>query len=120
MNFPKIQFKSTNISPDPHLETYTQEKFMSLAKHLGRHSDSTCHVEFERLVAHQSGDICRAEGTVFAHKKTFRAEATEPTFEQAIDSVRKALDNELARAHKRHDTLIMRGKRKIKEMLRMQ
>ncbi|MFM2381339.1 MAG: Sigma 54 modulation protein / ribosomal protein [Candidatus Parcubacteria bacterium] len=117
MTFPTIKFKATNISPDAHLEDYTIDKFETLTKHLGYHEDSTCHVEFERLVAHKSGNVCRAEATLFAHGKTFRAESTEATFEQAIDTVRKALDHELARAHKKHDTLIMRGRRKVKQWM---
>lgn len=117
MSFPTIQFKATNISPDSKLEAYTSLKFASLTKHMGHHEDSTCHVEFERMVGHHSGEACRAEATLFAHGKTFRAESTESTFEQAIDTVRKALDNELARAHQKHDTLVMRGRRKIKEWM---
>jgi ribosomal subunit interface protein len=118
MTFPKIQFKSTNIPRNQGLEAYATDKLITLSKHLGHHEDSTCHVEFERITAHHTGNVFRAEATVFAHGKVFRAEATEASFEHAVDAVRKALDHELGRAHKKHDTLIMRGRRKVKEWLR--
>jgi ribosomal subunit interface protein len=118
MTFPNIQFKATNVTIEDKWQIQLEDKFETLAKYLGYHTDSTCHVEFERITAHQSGNICRVEATLFAHGKTFRAEATEQSFENAIDAVKKDLERELAKAHKKHDTLIMRGRRKIKELLR--
>lgn len=118
MTFPKIQFKATNVVMEPKWQMQVEEKFETLAKYLGYHTDSICHVEFERITAHQSGDVCRFEATLFAHGKTFRAEATEHSFENAIDAVKKDLERELSKAHKKHDTLIMRGRRTIKELMR--
>jgi ribosomal subunit interface protein len=119
MSFPHIQTKYTGISPDARLEAYASEKLATLEKHMGQHAGSTCHLELERLTMHHTGPVCRAEVTMYLHGKSFRAEATEATFEHAIDTVRKALDHELAHAHQKHDTLIRRGSRKLKEMLRL-
>lgn len=95
-----------------------EQKFSSLEKHMGSQSDVSCNVEFEKMVAHQTGDIHRVEANVYANGKMFRAEATEQSFEVAIDMVRKELERELSKAHEKRDTLLKRGRRKIKDMLR--
>jgi ribosomal subunit interface protein len=118
MSFPNIQFKATNVTLEEKWQRQVEDKFATLDKYLGYHTDSTCHVEFERITAHQSGDVCRVEVTLFVHGKTFRAESTEHSFEHAIDVVRKELESELRKAHQKHDTLIIRGRRKIKEWMR--
>ena len=118
MSFPNIQYKATNVRIDEKWRDQVEAKFATLSKFLGSNTDSTCHVEFELMSAHQSGNLCRFEATLFAHGKIFRAEATEHTFENAIDVVRKDLERELGKAHQKHDTLIMRGRRKIKDFLR--
>jgi ribosomal subunit interface protein len=118
MSFPTIQYKATNVSIDGAWKILVEQKFKTLEKYLGSKSDITCHVEFEKLPIQHKGDIHRVEATIFAHGKVFRAEEVCQTFELAIDGVRKELERELGKAHDRHDTLIKRGRRKIKEMLR--
>ena len=118
MAFPTIQFKATNIKLEGKWQDQVVQKFQTLEKYLGTQTDLSCAVEFERITAHQSGEIHRVEANVYANGKMFRAEATEHSFERAIDEVRKDLERELSKAHDRHDTLIKRGRRKIKEMLR--
>jgi ribosomal subunit interface protein len=118
MSFPTIQFKATNIYIESNWRDAVIQKFGTLAKYLGSQKDLTCHVEFEKLSAHQKGEVHRVEATVYADGKVFRAESVEHTFEIAIDAVRKELERELSKAHDRHDTLLKRGRRKIKEMLR--
>ena len=48
----------------------------------------------------------------------FRAEATEETFEIAIDVVRNELDQAMRKSHEKRDSLKRQGGRKIKEMIR--
>ena len=118
MAFPTIQFKGTNVSIEENWKNILEQKFRTLEKFLGNHTDATCHVEFEKMTAHQSGDIHRIEATLFAHGKVFRAEAVSSSFESAIDMVRKEIERELSKAHDKHDTMLKKGRRKIKEMLR--
>lgn len=118
MAFPSIQFKATNVHLENHWRDTVEQKFRTLEKYLGTQKDLSCHVEFERLTAQLTGDINRVEATLYANGKVFRAEATEHSFELAIDTVRKELERELSKAHEKHDTLIKRGRRKIKDMLR--
>ena len=50
--------------------------------------------------------------------KMHRAEATEATFEAAIDVVKDELDRELNKEHDKHQTLVRKGGREIKEAIR--
>ena len=118
MTFPTIQFKATNVHMEGKWKDQATKKLSALTKFLGNQTDVSCQVEFERMTAHQSGDVCRVEANLYANGKMFRADALEHTFENAIDVVRKELERELSKAHQKHDTLIKRGRRKIKEMLR--
>ncbi len=117
MTFPRIQFKTTRTERDASLENYAETKFAHLAKYLGYSEDATCHVEFEKLSIHGTENIYRAEVTLFAHGKTFRAEQAESSFRKALDTVQQELADELSRSHKKHDTLVMRGRRMVKEWL---
>jgi ribosomal subunit interface protein len=118
MTFPTIQYKATNVYIEGRWKNALEQKSRTLTKHLGTQQDISCYVEFEKLAAHTSGEIHRVEMNLYVHGKTFRAEAIESSFENAIDLVYKEIERELFKAHKKHDTLIKRGRRKIKEMLR--
>lgn len=120
MAFPTIQFKATNIHMDGTWQTLVEQKFQSLEKYLGEETDTKCDVEFEKETGehHNAGKIHRVEANLFLHGKLYRAEASEESFEKAIDSVRAELDRELARANEKRETLLKRGGRKLKEMLR--
>ena len=75
-------------------------------------------VEFEKMVSHKSGPICRAEVNVFVGGQVYRSEVTEMTFEAALDVAKDELASELSRAHEKRTSLIRRGGRKLKELLR--
>ncbi len=120
MAFPTIQFKATNVVIDTAWQDLVEQKFQSLEKYVGNETDAKCDVEFEKETGdhHNSGNLHRVEANLFLHGKLYRAEASEETFEKAIDAVRSELDRELARFNERRETLIKRGGRKLKQMLR--
>lgn len=113
-----IQFKATNTELDPTLTSVVEHKFTSLEKFTGGVPEVLCEVEFEKETAQQSGRVFRVEANLTVKGKLFRAEATEESFEKAIDEVRNELDKELRRANDKHDTLIKKGGRAIKNMMR--
>ena len=117
MSFPIINFKATQTDLDDAMRTLTEQKLQTLEKFFGDAS-VLCDVEFEKVAAHQNGDIYRVEVNLQVDGTLFRAEATLDSFEKAIDEVRDELDKELRRARKKHDTLVRRGGRMIKDMLR--
>lgn len=117
MAFPTIQFKATNVHMEEDWQELIEQKFKTLEKYLGRETDLTCQVEFEKTVPHQNGPIHRVEVNLYVAGKLFRAEATKESFELAIDEVKAELDRVLARSREKKETLFKRGKRKIKKML---
>lgn len=121
MAFPTIQFKATNIDLEDSWQRLVEQKFQSLEKYVGDETDTKCDVEFEKETGehHNAGRIHRVEANLFLGGKLYRAVATKESFEQAIDEVRAELDKELRRANDKKETLIKRGGRKIKEMLRL-
>ena len=119
MSFPTINYKATNTELDEKLQTLVDQKFSSLEKFTGDETDVKCDVEFEKETASQSGRVHRVEANLWLAGKLYRAEASEISFEEAIDEVRAELDKEMRRANKKRDTLVRRGGRAIKEMLRM-
>lgn len=118
MSFPIINFKGTNTELDERLADLVSSKFTTLEKFLGDESDVKCDVEFEKVANQQSGKVFRLETNLWLKGKLFRAESTEDSFEMAIDEVRNELDKELRRDNDKHSSLIRKGGRKIKEMLR--
>ena len=118
MAFPTIQYKATNTALDERLTVLVNQKFESLAKYVGDETDVKCEVEFEKETAQNSGNIFRVEANFFLAGKLYRAEASELNFEKSIDKVRAELDKELRRSRNKHETLIKKGGRKIKEMLK--
>lgn len=114
-----INYKATNMDMDEKLQLLVDQKFESLEKFIGTETDVKCDVEFEKITDSQSGKVHRVEANLWLAGKLYRAESTELSFEEAVDEVRNELDKELRRAHKKRDTLIRRGGRAIKQMMRM-
>ena len=118
MTFPTIQFKATNTELDATLTDLVDQKFTSLEKYVGTETDAFCEVEFEKETAHQSGKYFRVEANFTLKGNLYRAEATEDSFEKAIDEVRSELDKELRRASGKRETMIKKGGRELKDMMR--
>ena len=115
MTFPTITFKQTNITVDDHLPDLIEQKLITLEKFIGE-APSLCEVEFERLTHQQTGDIHRVEVNLTVNGKLYRAEATAESFEAAVDEA--VLDAELRRTREKDNTLLKRGGRKLKSLLR--
>jgi ribosomal subunit interface protein len=119
MAFP-IQFKATNVQTESKWQDLVEQKFQSLQKYIGKATDVKCDVEFEKETGghHNGGMLHRVEANLFFGGTLHRAEASEESFEKAIDAVRMELDRELAKAHEKRETMVKQGGRKLKEMLR--
>ncbi len=118
MSLTHINFKITNTTiPDP-LKNVTESKLRTLEKYIGE-SPTICDVEFERITNHhQQGNINRVEVNLEINGKLFRAEATSDSFEKAIDNVREELQQTLDSHRGKQDTLLRRGARKMKHLMR--
>lgn len=118
MTFPTITFTHKNVSPDPTLQTLVSNKLKSLEKYLEGARSVRCEVEIERITAHNHGPVSRIEVNLWRGDRLARAEATEETFEKAIDEVRHNLEHELERAHDKRVSMFRKGARRIKDMMR--
>lgn len=120
MTFPKITVKVTNVELSPGLSALIDQKFSSLGKLIPDNAlDVSCRVEVEKLTEHLSGKIYRVEANLFVFGRTYRAEATEEQLERAIDVARDELKQELEHVEGKRQSMMRRGARALKNMLRM-
>ena len=118
MVFQNIIFKHTNSQVSNSLQTIAAQKLSTLEKYTKGETDVRCEVEFERIVKHKSGDVCRVEANIWLSGVLFRVEATQENFEAAIDIVRDELVRELKSAKGKEHSLFKRGAQRIKNMLK--
>lgn len=118
MAFPNISFKHTNCAKDSRLDKYVTEKLSVLEKYVGEETDVKIDTEFEKVAPRQSGPICRVEINFWLAGTLFRAESTKENFEAAADEVKDQLDQEMRKASTKHTSLLRRGSRKIKDIMR--
>lgn len=118
MSFPMINFKVTNTEVSDQLKDIAENKLQTLEKFVGD-APAVCDLEFERITNHhQNGNIHRVEVNLELNGKLHRAEATDESFEKAIDEVRAELENKLRSHQGKRETMILRGARRMKEMMR--
>lgn len=118
MAFPPIAIKTTNATVSEELQEALEQKFQSLEKYLGEETDVKCEAEFEKAAPSENGPVHRIEVNLFVAGVMHRAEATKETFIEAVDEVRDQLDKELRRRNKKYATLLKKGGRKIKNIMR--
>lgn len=117
MTLPSMKFKFTNTENSDGLQELVSSKFQLLEKHIGE-APSLCEVEFEKTTHANSGSIYRIEVNLETNGRFFRAESTADSFENAVDEVLNEMDKELRRSNDKKDTMLKKGGRKLKEMLR--
>jgi len=117
MELSTINYKFNNLPEAQELATLFEQKSPSFTKHLHDGLSVTCDVEFEKVAPHQNGAVHRVEVTLLVDGTLYRAEATEDSFEKAIDEVRQELSSELRRAKDKQATLEKQGARQLKEKM---
>ncbi len=119
MSFPTITIKVVNLETSTGLTSLVDQKFQTLEKLIPvGETDVYCEVELEKLAAHQTGKVYRAEANLRVAGKLYRGEANEDQIEKAIDVVRNELRRELEKSHGKRQSLVKRGKQAIKQMMR--
>jgi ribosomal subunit interface protein len=118
MAIQNITFKHTNSNTDSRIDAFVTQKLSVLEKYVGDETDIRVEVEFEKVTPQKTGNVSRVEVNVWASGTLYRAEAVGQTYEAAVDMVRDELAQEMRKAHKKRNSLIRRGGRKIKEMMR--
>jgi ribosomal subunit interface protein len=98
------------------LTDIVEHKLSSLQKFIPANTSASCEVEFEKVSDKQHGRIYRIEVNLTINGALNRAEATEESFEQAIDAVRSELENELRKVKGKHEAIVRRAGRKLKSL----
>lgn len=114
------QIKFTNVSHDQRLQAYAEEKLVHLEKFVRESNHSVLAVvELARTTGHhKTGDIFRAEINLTIDSKLLRAEATAADLFAALDLAKDEIVSELKRFYGKQDTLLKRGGRALKNLLR--
>ncbi len=119
MSFPTITLKAMNLEISPGLSALIDQKLQTLGKLLPpNETDIRCEVEMEKSTEHQTGKIFRVEVNLYVAGVLHRAEACEDQIEKSIDVVRDELKRELQRASGKRQSLVKRGGKMIKDMMR--
>ena|SRR3989344_4246323 len=119
----KINIKATNLELSPAITSYLDNKLSSLKKFkrfLGQEEENwLCNTELGRQTAHhQHGEVYRAEVQLFFGKQHIYKEATAEDLYAAIDAVKDEVEAALAAHGNKRQTLIRRGGRVVKSILR--
>lgn len=112
-----INFKFNDLAEAQALSDVVEQKLAALERFLPEGGAITCDVEFEKVAPQQSGEVHRVEANLMVDGTLYRADATEESFEKAIDEVRDELDKELRRAKDKQGTLEKQAGREFKEQM---
>ena len=118
MAFQNITFKNTNTETNTEIREFVAQKMATLEKYVTDVAAVRCEVQFEKVNTQNSGLTKRVEVNLWVRDILYRAESIQETFEAAVNIVRDELDQEMRRAHKKHHSLMRKGGRKIKEIMR--
>ncbi len=115
-----ISIQTQGVDETQALTEYAEKRLSGIEKYL--HERENIHT-LQLLLAkttnhHKQGDIFRAEVTLSVNGRQFFARAEKDHIYAAIDEVREELIRELTGKRDRARTLIIRGARSIKKMLK--
>lgn len=112
-----ISYNYNNHAEAQALTAITDQKLNTLSKFIPAGTPVICEAEFEKVSANQKGAIFRFEVNLQVDGTLHRAEATEESFEQAVDEVRDELDKKLRRNKSKKDTLSKKAGRAFKNLI---
>lgn len=110
-----ITYKYNNLEEAKALTAVMDQKMTVLQKFVDEGSNVLCEVEFQKTAQQNSGQVFRVETNVTIDGKLYRADATEESFEKAIDEVKSELDKELRRSKDKEISMVRRAGRALKE-----
>lgn len=117
MTFPTVNFKFNGLKEAQALAELVEQKCAAFEKYLHDGSSVNCEVEFDKVAPKQNGAIHHLEANITIDGSLYRAEATEESFEKAIDTVRNELDKELRTAKEKQETKDKQAGRAAKEQM---
>ena len=119
----QINLQGKNIELTPAIKDYVSKRVTNLEKLLLGIEEGQGKVMANFEVGkstnhHKGGDIFRANCSIEIDGKEFYGSADKEDLYQAIDAVKDSLYNEISKNKDRHQTLLYRGARSIKKMMK--
>lgn len=116
----KTNIKATGIDLTPSLRVYVEEKLGYVERLIGQAEDNLmANVEIGKTSNHHhSGEVFRAEINLHLAGHDYRAVRTDVDLYAAIDQVKDDVMEEIKSYRDKRHTLLRRGGRKLKSMLR--
>ena len=115
-----VNFNYNNHEEAQELTDITEQKLDSLNKFISPDQAVLCDAEFDKVAANQKGAIFHFSVNLQIDGVLFRAEATEESFEAAVDEVRAELDKKLRRTKSKKDSLGKKAGRALKQLISRQ
>jgi len=112
-----INFNYNSHAEAQALTESTEQKLATLKKFIGSDKSVICDAEFDKVAANNKGQIFRFSVNLEVDGDMHRAEATEESFEAAVDEVRDELDKKLRRNKSKKDTLGKKAGRALKNLI---
>lgn len=113
-----INFTYNNHEEARALTSITQQKLDTLQKFISDSQSVVCDAEFDKVAANQNGVVFHFAVNLQIEGELHHADATEESFEAAVDEVRDELDKKLRRSKSKKDSLGKKAGRAIKTILR--
>lgn len=115
----QINIKTTIIELTPALRGYVEDKLEHLSQIVSFDSGALVDVEVGKTTQHhKAGEFFRAELTLMFQGESFRVETEEEDLYAAIDVAKDSLEEEVKKYMKRRNTLIRKGGRLFKNIIR--
>lgn len=114
-----IQTTANNLDLTPDIQSYLQKRLAVLDKFLKEDKETNAHVILSKESNHhRNGDIFSAEITMHVKGKPMFAKSEQESLFAAIDIMKDEIARSLKQNKNKKDTLIRKGGRKVKAMLR--
>jgi len=113
--------KTTDFSMTPAIQNYVEKGMNHLDKFVNLEDKSLpmCYVEIGKTTNHhKNGDLFRAEFTIHIGGKSLRAESQQEDLYAALDKAVEEMTEELKSFKDKKVSLIRRGGRKLKSLLK--
>ncbi|MBX4210913.1 ribosome-associated translation inhibitor RaiA [Candidatus Parcubacteria bacterium] len=115
----KINTKATNIELTLAISEYLTKKLESIEKIVEDPESAMCQIEVAKTTNHhRTGDVFRAEINLTAGGKNYYVFSEKDNLFAAIDEMKDEVMKEIKSKKERETSLIRRGGKKVKDMLR--
>mgnify|MGYP000896085393 CR=1 FL=1 len=114
----EINFTYNNHEEARALTPVAEQKLQTLKKFINDDQSVIFTAEFDKVAANNKGAIFHFAANLQVDGELYRADATEESFEAAVDEVRAELDKKLRRTKSKKDSLSKKAGRAIKRVLR--